>query len=39
MAVLNQFRKTERRAPILVWAGLLFFVHPLAGEIVNWLSF
>ena len=39
MAALNQFRDTERRGPILVWSGLLFFVFPLVGEIVVWLSF
>ena len=34
-----RYRNTDDKRPILVWSGLLFFVFPLAGEIVVWLSF
>ena len=38
-ATPRQGGDTGSRTPILVWSGLLFFIFPLAGEIVVWLSF
>ena len=38
-AVSKQFRDTDDGTHVLLWSGLLFFVFPLVGEIIVWLSF
>ena len=39
MVTPQQNGGTDSRTPTVVWSGLLFFVFPLVGEIIVWLSF
>ena len=39
MKTLRQFHATHSRDAILLWSGLLFFIFPLAGEVIVWMSF
>ena len=39
LATSFQFQATHSRDVILLWSGLLFFIFPLAGEVIVWMSF